>query len=197
MRLGNVHRPVDYPARPCEQCGTDYKPGSKAAKYCSKACSRKAAKAREESWVQQCSGCGVTFRGRRLQSFCTQACSAKHNGRHGGRPSATARPPRREVRTTLPPTQRQYANALLADPCAYCGGPAATIDHIEPASRGGADEWENFAPACKACNTSKMTSPLLAFLLRRRVDAEMRALDAERDVLLSLLEPAAPWRRGR
>lgn len=39
--------------------------------------------------------------------------------------------------------------------CAYCGGAANTIDHVQPRSRGGADSWENLVACCLRCNNKK------------------------------------------
>lgn len=39
--------------------------------------------------------------------------------------------------------------------CAYCGKPAGTVDHIVPASRGGALSWLNAVAACTSCNNRK------------------------------------------
>lgn len=39
--------------------------------------------------------------------------------------------------------------------CAYCGGHAATVDHILPLSRGGPNTWTNTVAACAACNALK------------------------------------------
>ena len=39
--------------------------------------------------------------------------------------------------------------------CAYCGGSATTIDHINPRSRGGEDTWENLVACCLRCNNVK------------------------------------------
>jgi hypothetical protein len=39
--------------------------------------------------------------------------------------------------------------------CGYCGGPAGTVDHIMPRSRGGKDSWRNTAAACDRCNQRK------------------------------------------
>lgn len=39
--------------------------------------------------------------------------------------------------------------------CAYCGSGAATIDHVLPRSRGGADTWENLVACCQRCNNVK------------------------------------------
>ncbi|WP_425953679.1 HNH endonuclease [Xylanimonas sp. McL0601] len=39
--------------------------------------------------------------------------------------------------------------------CAYCGGPADTVDHVLPRSRGGASSWLNLVAACGACNARK------------------------------------------
>ncbi|KPC63812.1 hypothetical protein ADL27_61320 [Streptomyces sp. NRRL F-6602] len=59
-----------------------------------------------------------------------------------------------------------YVQIIANDPCAYCGAPADTIDHIIPVAAGGGGEWGNLAPACLSCNSSKRSEGLLAFLLR-------------------------------
>lgn len=59
-------------------------------------------------------------------------------------------PPRRAV----PPTRR---TVLQRDDhrCAYCGGGADTVDHVQPRSRGGRHEWTNVVAACARCNHRK------------------------------------------
>jgi 5-methylcytosine-specific restriction endonuclease McrA len=39
--------------------------------------------------------------------------------------------------------------------CAYCGGPATTVDHVVPRCRGGTNTWRNTAAACGGCNQRK------------------------------------------
>ncbi|MBB5869862.1 5-methylcytosine-specific restriction endonuclease McrA [Allocatelliglobosispora scoriae] len=39
--------------------------------------------------------------------------------------------------------------------CVYCSGPAETIDHVIPRSKGGPHHWENVVAACARCNHSK------------------------------------------
>ena len=39
--------------------------------------------------------------------------------------------------------------------CQYCGAGADSIDHVIPRSRGGLDDWENLAAACRTCNSTK------------------------------------------
>ena len=39
--------------------------------------------------------------------------------------------------------------------CGYCGGPATTIDHVLPRSRGGRNTWLNTVAACDGCNQRK------------------------------------------
>lgn len=39
--------------------------------------------------------------------------------------------------------------------CAYCGGVAATVDHVVPRSRGGDDTWLNLVACCLRCNGVK------------------------------------------
>jgi len=64
---------------------------------------------------------------------------------------------------------------LLEDPCAYCGGVAGSIDHIEPIARGGGGKWPNLTAACGWCNSVKGDRPLLAFLLYRAEQPKVRA----------------------
>jgi len=39
--------------------------------------------------------------------------------------------------------------------CAYCGGPASTVDHRLPKIEGGTDDPTNLVGACKPCNTGR------------------------------------------
>jgi len=39
--------------------------------------------------------------------------------------------------------------------CGYCGAHASTIDHIQPASRGGKNMWANTVACCTRCNQAK------------------------------------------
>lgn len=61
----------------------------------------------------------------------------------------------------------EYMGLIRADPCVYCGSPTDHVDHIVPLAKQGAHEWENLAPTCATCNTSKATQDVLAFMLRR------------------------------
>jgi 5-methylcytosine-specific restriction endonuclease McrA len=60
-----------------------------------------------------------------------------------------------------------YIEILSADVCAYCGGPADTLDHIDALAAGGDHVWGNLAAACRVCNSMKHTASLLTLLLRR------------------------------
>lgn len=54
--------------------------------------------------------------------------------------------------------------------CAYCGGHAATVDHIVPRSRGGEWTWVNTVAACKVCNTRKGSKTLREARMRLRFE---------------------------
>ena len=58
------------------------------------------------------------------------------------------------MRRPVPPTRR---TVLQRDDhrCAYCGGGADTVDHVNPRSRGGRHEWTNVVAACVRCNHRK------------------------------------------
>ncbi|HQY34084.1 MAG TPA: HNH endonuclease [Actinotalea sp.] len=57
-------------------------------------------------------------------------------------------------RRVVPPTRRTVL-ARDAHRCAYCAGPADTVDHVHPRSRGGRHEWTNVVAACARCNHRK------------------------------------------
>jgi 5-methylcytosine-specific restriction endonuclease McrA len=59
-----------------------------------------------------------------------------------------------------------FSKMLRRDTCSYCGGPAGTLDHIVPLSRGGVHHWSNLAAACSSCNNRKKTMSALTFLYR-------------------------------
>lgn len=61
-------------------------------------------------------------------------------------------------------------DVLRYDPCAYCGGPSGTVDHIVPTAersryRRVESGWPNLTGACEPCNRRKRNLPLLDFLL--------------------------------
>jgi 5-methylcytosine-specific restriction endonuclease McrA len=64
---------------------------------------------------------------------------------------------------------RSFQRVLALDPCAYCGAPAAVLDHVTARLFDGCDDWTNRAAACRSCNSSKGALTLLGFLLRRRL----------------------------
>lgn len=53
------------------------------------------------------------------------------------------------------PLNRRAVFARDGHRCQYCAGPAESIDHVIPRSRGGEHIWENVVAACRACNTRK------------------------------------------
>ncbi len=56
--------------------------------------------------------------------------------------------------------------------CGYCGGRAATIDHVLPVSRGGQNTWDNTVAACDRCNQAKANrTPAEAKMVLRFVPA--------------------------
>lgn len=68
---------------------------------------------------------------------------------------------------------REYITTIFKDPCVYCGRVAGTVDHIDPVSLGGSNDWDNLASACRACNSMKNNKLLLAFLLYKREPATL------------------------
>jgi 5-methylcytosine-specific restriction endonuclease McrA len=53
------------------------------------------------------------------------------------------------------PLNRRLVFARDDHRCQYCGGPAESIDHVVPRSRGGQHAWDNVVAACRSCNVRK------------------------------------------
>lgn len=68
------------------------------------------------------------------------------------------------------PKKRSAAFARTSGRCAYCGTllaeEEATVDHINPVSKGGCSSNANLVASCKACNSSKGARTLEEFRLR-------------------------------
>ncbi|MGH8911503.1 MAG: HNH endonuclease [Acidimicrobiia bacterium] len=57
-------------------------------------------------------------------------------------------------RRTVPVTRRAVFGRD-SHLCQYCGGPAESIDHVLPRSRGGPHAWDNVVACCRSCNIRK------------------------------------------
>ena len=64
-------------------------------------------------------------------------------------------------RKRLPKASRMLIWQKYGKHCAYCGKPLKyedmQIDHMIPLARGGKDTFDNYMPACRACNYYKDT----------------------------------------
>ena len=87
--------------------------------------------------------------------------------RHRARPSQRVH----NGQTVSDPTTLEWVRVLRGDPCAYCGGEADSIDHIDP---NGPDDWTNMVAACRGCNGRKYRKDLLIFLAHRNGCYEYR-----------------------
>lgn len=80
--------------------------------------------------------------------------------------------------------------------CQYCGKCAPdvilNVDHINPVSKGGADELLNFITACEDCNSGKSNN----LLSDNSVMAKQRAQLEELNVRREQLEQMLAWREG-
>lgn len=53
------------------------------------------------------------------------------------------------------PVSRRAVFGRDSHRCQYCGGPAESIDHVVPRSRGGLHTWDNVVACCRRCNIHK------------------------------------------
>lgn len=114
-------------------------------------------------------GRGLCARHRqRLVRFGDPLAGPAFRSRRGqGMPRWVYQDLRDEDRAQLTASDRAYAEILRLDPCAYCGGPASEIDHIDPFIAGGRFTVQNITASCGPCNRRKQHTPLLIFLATR------------------------------
>jgi hypothetical protein len=95
---------------------------------------------------------------------CSQRCGQRLRSQRVGRKhpdERTAKARRYYAETDAGGLTRQARRKLLRGwqrkgrPCWACGGPAETVDHLVPITRGGTNSEGNLAPACRACNASR------------------------------------------
>lgn len=53
------------------------------------------------------------------------------------------------------PVTRRAVYGRDGNRCQYCSGPAESIDHVLPRSRGGSHTWDNVVACCRRCNVRK------------------------------------------
>jgi hypothetical protein len=113
-----------------------------------------------------CEWCGKPcIPGSDVSGHATRFCSVQHkNAWHKEHVEAKRLVVEGVTAEAGPHCEAAYREAMRHDPCAYCGKPGGTVDHIEPRKPGGADDVSNLTGACAACNNAKFTLPMLFFL---------------------------------
>lgn len=89
------------------------------------------------------------------------------------------------------PLSRKGVFARDGGRCAYCSGPATSIDHVVPRSRGGAHIWDNVVAACRRCNHIKADRTLAE--LGWRLQHQPRIPDGASWRVLGHREPDPLW----
>lgn len=93
---------------------------------------------------------------------------------HPGHPLGVGAPSGSSLREDGQSHRAAWASILRRDPCAYCGAPSSSVDHIVPqnplvpAPLGGKHGWLNYVGACQPCNGRKRSVSLLRFLAAAR-----------------------------
>lgn len=133
----------------CEHCGRSFRP-ARNGRFCSSRCRSGAYRGdpRPAYDNRKCQGCGAPLRPELTlaQTYCRRECrSASAPSYYGSTP--------------------EWLAILRRDPCAYCGGQAGSVDHIQARGAGGEEADTNLTGSCAGCNHGKTIKPLLHFLL--------------------------------
>lgn len=137
---------ADLTPRPCQRCGTVFKPAQTASVFCSRLCSRRVsyAKHRERRVAAAVAWGRANPEMRRAIAAQYKAVRRAWEQLNPDSVGVDGRAWRKLV--------RRYRQQ-----CAYCGGSEGGIhmDHVIPLSRGGRHAIGNVLPACQRCNLSK------------------------------------------
>ena len=132
------------PARECAECGRTFRGTNRLCPAC-------------RATERECAGCGRAFRSSnaRCSSCALRAMPAEARAAYLRARGNRRRARKRAAAPAGPISAAVYAAVLASGPCVYCGAVAATVDHVRPLARGGAEAADNLAPACHSCNASK------------------------------------------
>ena len=155
--------PVVVARSTCRECGVDFAPKRAASVYCSRACYTAGNKKRPKfvRETRTCVECGASYEAWRYdQRFCQNSCAhAFHCRAHMNRARGGI-------------VHAAYIDRDIFDRdgwvCWLCEEPVdpsisrrdrlgATIDHVVPLSKGGADDPVNLRLAHRHCNNTKST----------------------------------------
>lgn len=162
------------PDLPCADCGelmwsgaTSLPEGQARCRPC-----RRATPPPPKAAPMQCVDCGTAAHGVRCRPCFIAYCKANALPRYrSGRkryymdraaPGLNSWEQRRVLLRTWQQQQRD---------CAYCSGPAETVDHVIPLIRGGTNYEGNLVPCCLACNVKKSDRLLIEWRLSKRATA--------------------------
>jgi 5-methylcytosine-specific restriction endonuclease McrA len=159
--------PCQAVERTCEGCGRIFKGHTRLCPVCI-------------APERTCESCGRTFKSTNVRCNTCRWVSLPLEVRKAQAASRSSA--RRELilaaegAGSVPP--QVYAAIRASGPCAYCGQPARTVDHVWPLSRGGPEREDNLVPACMFCNVSKgnrlLTEWYRADLVAHGVDHSVR-----------------------
>ena len=161
--------PVLVVARDDGECAGCPAPASRGRVYCSEACGRafKGSRLRRAkphpggAHVRHCTYCGRAFTARAVTSrYCGRACKnrATVNGRRRRLAAVDARPYSKVAIFERDGWVCQLCDEPINRMALWPADDSATVDHIVPVSRGGADAAENLQAAHWGCNRAKGTS---------------------------------------
>ena len=147
----------------CTDCGViRYVQVSRADSYRCHGCRR----LRPTVHPFRCDQCGSSFsrRAPRNYRFCSRDCYGKSKRLRHPEMASVLRGHMERAAPGLNKTQRTKLRTKWINqnkPCAYCGQPADTLDHILPLVRGGTNYEGNLVPACRSCNSSKSARTII------------------------------------
>ena len=95
----------------------------------------------------------ITTRGN--EHYITEARDcADGNAPQQDEPQRPLKPVSANIRKRYDTETEEWRETIRKDPCALCGGPGGSIDHIVPRSAGGPNRWDNLSGCYRDCNTA-------------------------------------------
>lgn len=160
MDTTNLH------GKPCIRCGSTRRSKTGKCMDCSKARANAWWRVNRKHKYAMSSAWSKAWRKKHPELAVAKRAESYKRNKAGG----SIRSSRRRARKIGAPgkhTTKQWTDLLASyhGLCVYCGAKATTRDHVTPLTAGGTDYIDNIAPACKPCNSSKGTKPLLTWIL--------------------------------
>lgn len=182
----------------CKSCGSPFTSSKHSSTriplYCTKECYWESLKK-----YKYCLYCKNKFYNYKNRKFCNKHCMVDYISKNKPDPKVRNSIYRQNRRNNIKkPIDNIYLEVLIVAQrykCFYCTDDLhgyKAIEHLQPVSKGGDNDFYNIVYSCKSCNSSKRDMSLAEYAIKIR---KLWLLDKADMLMISTLELKKKWKK--